>query len=156
MILSRKFAALLLFTFAFLPGCASLRHHDPLEVSVAGIDPLRGEQMELRLNVKLRVQNPNDVPVEFNGVSLKMRVQGKTFGTGVSDAAGTVPRFGETLIEVPVTISGLRALHNAIQIFRNGAPNRIDYEMTGKLATGSLNSTRFETKGDFDLPKDSQ
>ena len=42
--------------------------------------------MELRLNVKLRVQNPNDVPVEFNGVSLKMRVQGKTFGTGVSDA----------------------------------------------------------------------
>lgn len=139
----------------FFDGCATLPDRDPLQVTVAGIDPLPGEGMELRLNVKLRVQNPNDAPVEYNGVSLKMSVQGRTFASGVSAANGSVPRFGETLVEVPVTISGLRLIHNAIGIMKHGAPGRIDYEMSGKLANGSFTSTRFQTQGDFALPNDS-
>ena len=36
----------------------------------------------------------NDLPLDFNGVSVTMNVQGKRFATGVSDAGGSVPRFG--------------------------------------------------------------
>lgn len=146
------FSLLLAAVACLLNGCATLPERDPLQVTVAGIEPLQGEGMELRLNVKLRVQNPNDAPVEFNGVWLKMAVQGKTFGSGVSDTIGSVPRFGEVLIEVPVSISGLRVIHNAIGIFKHGAPSRIEYEMTGKLSQSTFRSLRFETKGDFDLP----
>src|SRR4051794_5169489 len=66
-------------------GCASLHGGDPLEVTVAGIEPLESQGMEMRMLVKLRVQNPNDVPVAYNGVALEMNLSGKTLATGVSD-----------------------------------------------------------------------
>src|SRR5690348_9298394 len=84
------------------PGCASL------QVTVAGIEPLQGQGLELRLAVKLRVQNPNDTPVDYDGVAVEMNVQGKTFASGVADLAGSVPRYGESVITVPVTISAFR------------------------------------------------
>src|SRR5512137_2444309 len=86
-------------------GCASLPKHDPLQVTVAGIESLPGEGMELRLLVKLRVLNPNDAPVDFDGVALNLDVQGKRFASGVSDEVGSVPRFGEAVVQVPVTVS---------------------------------------------------
>ncbi len=72
-------------------GCASLQGGDPLQVTVAGIEPQQGQGLELRMLVKLRVQNPNDAAVAYDGVSVEMNVQGKTFATGVSDARGSVP-----------------------------------------------------------------
>lgn len=55
--------------------------------------------------LKLLVQNPNDAPLDYDGVSLKLEVNGKTFVTGVSDGRSTIPRFGEAMIAVPVTMS---------------------------------------------------
>jgi hypothetical protein len=52
--------------------------------------------------VKLRIQNPNDLPIYFYSVSLQMDLQGECFATGVSDFGGSVPRFGKTIIEVSV------------------------------------------------------
>ena len=77
-------------------------------MTVAGIEPLQGEGIELRLLTKLRVQNPNDAPIDYRGVYVKIELQGKTFATGVTDATGTVPAFGESVIEVPVTASAMR------------------------------------------------
>ena len=68
----------------FMAGCASLQSRDPLQVTVAGIEPLQGQGLELRMLVKLRVQNPNDAPVDYNGVAVEMDVQGKSFASGVS------------------------------------------------------------------------
>ena len=101
--------------------------------------------------VKLRVQNPNDAPIDFNGVALEMSVQGKTFATGVSDAVGTVPRFGEAIVEVPVTASAFRMLGRAVDIFRGGGTGSISYEMKGKLNSPSLSSVHFTTQGQFNL-----
>lgn len=124
---------------------------DPLQVTVAGIEPLQGQGLELRLNVKLRVQNPNDAPVEYDGVAVEMDVQGKTFATGVAALAGTVPRFGESVIEVPVTISAFRMARQVMGALKGGGTDRIDYEMKGKLNRG-FSPARFAVKGSFDLP----
>jgi LEA14-like dessication related protein len=140
------------FTCVLLCACASLQPRDPLQVTVAGIEPLQGQGLELRLNVKLRVQNPNDAPVDYNGVAVEMDVQGKAFATGVADVAGTVPRFGEAVIAVPVTISAFRMARQAIGAMSGGAMKKIEYEMKGKLSSG-LSSTRFDTKGSFDFPE---
>src|SRR5262245_8531196 len=91
-----------------LASCAGLPHGDPLQVTVAGIEQLPGEGLEMRMLVKLRVQNPNDTPVDYDGVYVKLDVLDKTFASGVSDERGSVPRYGETVIGVPVTISTLR------------------------------------------------
>ncbi len=63
--------------------------------------------LELRMLVKIQIQNLNDLALDFSGVAVKIDVQGKCFATGVSDVGGSVPRFGET-IDVQRCASGLR------------------------------------------------
>jgi len=150
----RRFIPIVALVFALLAsaGCATLQGRDPLEVTVAGIEPLQGQGLELRMLVKLRVQNPNDAPVDYNGVALEMKVQGKTFATGVSDAGGNVPRFGEAIISVPVTISAFRMARQAVDMIQHGGKGTITYDMAGKLNGSAFNSMRFRTQGEFDLP----
>jgi hypothetical protein len=135
-----------------LAGCASLPSRDPLQVTVAGIEPLAGEGMEMRLLVKLRVQNPNDTPVDFNGVYVNLDVQGRSFASGVTNATGSVPRFGETVVEVPVTVSMLRMMRQVAGIMDGRPVERITYSMSGKL-NGTHGAERFTASGEFQLPR---
>ena len=104
--------------------------------------------------VRLRIQNPNDIPLDFNGVSLQMDVQGNSFATGVSDVAGSVPRYGETIVNVPVSISVFRIARQAIGVMTNEYGGKLAYDMSGKLAGPTFNSVRFKSKGEFTLPAD--
>lgn len=144
----------MLFAFGVLlnSGCATLQNREPIQVIIAGVEPLQGEGMEWRMLVKLRVQNPNDTPLDFNGVSVQMDVQGKRFATGVSDVGGSVPRFGETIVDVPVSISVLGIARQAVGAMSNEYHGKLAYEMTGKLARSAFNSVRFTSKGAFTLP----
>ncbi len=144
--------ALFVVAVVLLSACASLSTRDPLQVTVAGIEPLQGQGMELRMLVKLRIQNPNDAPIEFNGVSVKIDVQGKTFATGVSDESGTVPRFGEAVISVPVTTSAMRMVRQALGMMDGKPIEKINYSLTGKLNGPTFSSVRFESTGDLQLP----
>ena len=105
-----------------ISGCAALQSRDPLQVTVAGIEPLQGQGLEMRMNVKLRVQNPNDAPVNYNGIALQMDVQGKTFASGVSDATGQVPRFGEAVITVLAVSSVVAARPDLVHGARGRLP----------------------------------
>lgn len=136
-----------------LAGCASLPQRDPVQVTVAGIEGLPGEGMEVRLLVKLRVQNPNDVPIEYSGAYLKFEVLDKTFATGVSSEAGTIPAFGEAIVPVPVTVSVLRMVGNVVGMLDGKPVETIDYELSGKLSGGLFGTERFSAKGEFQLPK---
>jgi hypothetical protein len=141
-----------------LAACSTLSMRDPPNVTVAGFEPLEGQGFEMRMLVKLRVQNPNDAPIDYNGVSLALEVQDKTFATGVSDQAGTVPRFGEAVIEVPVTISAMNMARQVMGAMGSmgGAgkpvPKKIDYLLNGKLHGSTFSSVRFKTSGSLDLP----
>jgi LEA14-like dessication related protein len=119
---------------------------------MVGMEPLQGEGLELRMLVRLRIQNPNDLPLDFNGVSVRMDVQGKRFATGVSDASGSVPRFGETIVGVPVSISVFRIVHQALDAVTNEYGGKIVYVMNGTLAGPAFNSVHFESKGELALP----
>jgi len=147
-------AWLLLLAAVMLSACASMPSKDPLQVSVAGIESMPGEGMELRLLVKLRIQNPNDAPIEFNGVSLNLDVMGRDFASGVSDQAGTVPRFGEAVVAVPVTVSLMRMARQVIGMLDGKPVDKVTYSLTGKLNGVSLFGTqRFSSNGELELPK---
>lgn len=143
---------LIIAAMLLLQSCATLAGRDPPQVTVAGIEPLQGQGLELRMLVKLRVQNPNDSSIDYNGVALEMNVQGKTFASGVSDASGSVPRFGEEVIAVPVTISAFRMVRQAIGMAQGAPADKIAYEMKGKLSGSGFGATRFATKGEFNMP----
>lgn len=136
-----------------MAGCASLPQKDPVQVTVAGIEGLPGEGMEVRMLVKLRVQNPNEAAIHYTGVFVKLDVLGKTFATGVSDESGVVPGFSEAVIAVPVTVSVLRMVRQVVGMLDGQPVNKIRYEMSGKLNGGLFGTERFESTGEFELPK---
>ena len=149
-------AGFVLVAALVLSACASMPSHDPLQVTVAGIESLPGEGMELRLLVKLRVQNPNDDPIEYNGISLNLDVQGRSFASGVSDEVGTVPRFGEAIVTVPVTVSLIRMVRQVAGMLDGKPVDKITYSMSGKLnGPGMFDTERFGSTGEFDIPKES-
>ena len=139
---------------AALGGCAGMPGKDPVQVTVAGIESLPGEGLEMRMLVKLRVQNPNDSPVDYDGVYVKLDVLDKTFASGVSDEKGSVPRYGESVIAVPVTVSTLRVALQAIGFVLDGrqVAEKINYKLEGKLDGPTFGSTRFTAQGEFALP----
>ena len=129
-------------------GCASLPSKDPLQVTVTGIEPLqeKEEGFEIRLLVRLRVQNPNSDAISYDGAYVKVEVQDKTFATGVSNVGGTVPGFSEAVVEVPVTISMLRMVRHVIGMKDAAQADQIRYSMSGKLG-----SHRFSASGEFSM-----
>lgn len=134
-----------------LAGCMGLQRQEPVQVFMVGLEPLEGQGLELRMVVKLRVQNPNDAPLAFSGASVQMDVQGKRFATGVSDVSGTVPRFGEAIVEVPVSISLFRIARQAIGLASNEGGGKLVYDLSGRLA--GPRPVRFRSGGDFTMPE---
>ncbi|SAK59556.1 late embryogenesis abundant protein [Caballeronia calidae] len=135
-----------------LDGCAGFFNHDAMRVSVAGIEPLEGQGLELRFAVKLRVQNPNDAPIDFDGVALDLDLNGHAFGSGVSDQRGSVPRFGEIVLSVPVTVSALSIARQAFGFASGDTVTKVSYAVRGKLAGGAFGGARFADTGYVDLP----
>lgn len=144
-------AALMFSSLLALAGCASIG--DPLRVAVVGVEPLQGAGLELRFAVKLRVQNPNDMGIDFDGVAVDLEVNGKNLASGVSDQKGTVPRFGEALIAVPVTVSAFAAVRQLLDITEVQARGELPYTVRGKLAGGTFGSVRFSHSGTLKLPQ---
>jgi len=136
-----------------LCSCMTLSpNSDPLNVSVAGVEPLDGEGFELRLAVKVRIQNPNDAPVEYNGVALTLELNGKKFGTGVSDETGTVPRYGETVVTLPVTVGPFNMARQVLGFLNSGDIKSVSYAVHGKLEGGPFGTRRFSDMGTFEMP----
>lgn len=106
----------------------------------------------MRMMIKLRVQNPNDVPIEYDGVYVRLEVLDKTFATGVSDERGSIPRFGESIVSVPMTVSMLRMAVYALRMLDGRAVDKVNYKLEGKLDAPMFGSTRFQAHGEFALP----
>jgi LEA14-like dessication related protein len=134
-----------------LAACATLAPSTPPRVDVVGIEPLAGQGLELRLAVKLRVLNPNDAPLQYDGVFVEMDVRGQSFASGISNERGTVPRYGETVLTIPVTVAAMAALRQALGI-AGGDHSPISYQVRGKLSGPVFTSHSFRSDGEFKLP----
>jgi LEA14-like dessication related protein len=145
-----RFAAASLLVL-WLCACASLLPGDPPKVDVVGVQPLAGQGLELRMLVKLRVINPNDTAIVYDGLFVEMDVQGKSFASGVSDARGSIPRFGEAVLTVPVTVPAMAMLRQALGM-AEADPAVISYSVSGKLSGLQWRNLRFSSRGEFKLP----
>jgi hypothetical protein len=135
-----------------LAACASLPNRDPLAIDVAGIEPRPGEGLELRLAVKVRIQNPNDAAVQFTGAALSLDLNGRRLASGVSAEVGAVPRYGEAVLTIPVTISAFNMARQVLAFANAANVDDIPYRVRGKLEGGVLGTRRFADSGTFELP----
>lgn len=142
------FTALLLS----LAACSTLGMRDPLKINLVGVEPLQGQGLEVRFAVKLRVQNPNDSVIDYNGIALDLEVNNQPLASGVSNQSGQVPGFGEAVISVPVTISAFSAMRQAMGATGFKPEQGLPYTLSGKLAGGLFGTVRFSDTGTLDLP----
>lgn len=136
-----------------LSGCALFPNRDPLNINVVGIEPLAGQDLEIRFAVKLRLQNPNDADIAYDGVALNLDVNGRLLASGVSDQSGTIGRFSEGVLTVPVTVSAFAALRQAMGLSETQSLDNLPYELHGKLAGGLFGTMRFSDSGTLSLPQ---
>jgi LEA14-like dessication related protein len=135
-----------------LSACALFPHRDPLNINVVGIEPLPSEGLEMRFAVKLRLQNPNETAIDYSGAALDLEVNGRTLATGVSDQSGSIPRFSERILSIPVSISAFSVLRQTLGLSQTQSLDNLPYVLKGKLAGGLFGTLRFVDRGTLDLP----
>ena len=148
-LLRPRLAAALLVSLA---ACSTFANRDPLHIDLVGLEPLPGEGLEVRFAVKLRIQNPNEGSIDYSGVALQLDVNDQPLARGVSDQQGSVPRFGEALISVPVTISAYSAMRQAWGATAYQTGQSVPFVVRGKLASGLFGTVRFSDSATLDWP----
>lgn len=133
-----------------LTGCSWLQRTDPPKVTLVGVEPAAGEGLEARMQLKLRVLNPNDAAINYNGIYVELEVMARSFASGASNESGTVPAFGEAVITVPVTVSAFSIAREAMGLFSGKSMDKITYAMHGKLSSTS-GALRFSSQGELNV-----
>lgn len=148
----RVHAVVLSLLLLSLSACALLPNRDPLKINVVGFEPLQSQDMEVRFAVKIRVQNPNETAITYNGVALDLSVNGQPLASGVSDQSGSIARFSETVLTVPVSVSAFSVLRQTLGLSQTQTLNNLPYVLRGKLAGGLFGTMRFTDSGRLSLP----
>lgn len=134
-------------------GCAVLGSREPPRINIVGLERLTGDGFELRFDVKLRVQNPNDGVLEFDGLSLDLEVNGRPLATGVSAAKASIPRFGETVVSIPVSVNAVAAVRQMLGLGDGSLRGELPYAIRGRLGGGIMGGTPFQAQGTLRLPQ---
>src|SRR5262245_57689600 len=134
-----------LATPLLLAGCASL---EPPSVTLANLRVADATLFEQRLMTTLRVQNPNSVDLDIEGVSFNLEVNDQPFAKGVGKANVVVPAYGRGVIEAE-TIATLMAFVRQLQAFTQSDGPKLSYRLAGKLKVRDhMGSIPFEMRGD--------
>ena len=148
-------STVMLMAMALLSGCAGLTSHTAPHVDLAGIDSLPGEDLELRFMLKLRVQNPGDADLHYDGVWAEVELRGQPLASGGAPVKGVVPRFGEAVVMLPVTASGLSIARQVMGLLRSSREDKgagpAAYVIRGRLGGTGLGDGSFESRGEIDL-----
>ncbi|MDO7912602.1 LEA type 2 family protein [Pseudomonas monteilii] len=135
-----------------LGGCALLSRQDPVQVTVVGIEPLPGQDLEMRVALSLRVQNPNGQALDFDGMALTLKVNGQPLASGVSDQAGHIGRYAEQVVTVPMSISAFGMLRQIYGLDRLQGLDGLPYRVDGKLSGRGMSTWRFSDSGTLKWP----
>lgn len=136
-----------------LAGCAGLGMKlETPAITFVGIRAVEASLFEQKLEVRLRVQNPNAMALPVHGLDIDMELAGEPFATGVTGREFVVPAHGEAEFDMIVTANAATALLKIAGGDRK-AREEIGYRLKGRLATklGLLRSIPFEESGTLPL-----
>ncbi|TCK18633.1 LEA14-like dessication related protein [Thiogranum longum] len=132
----------------WVTGCATLSASiTPPNLSVVSIEPAEVGPLEQKYHLKVRLQNPNDHALEISGISYVLEVNGQPLLKGVSSDRVTLPRFGESIIELS-GVSTLFGFLRQLQALEDKKPLGMHYRIRGKFGLANrLGSLPFSYEG---------
>jgi LEA14-like dessication related protein len=140
------------FLIVGLGGCASLSaDRDRVRVTVSDLRLIEATMLEQVYGLTLRVQNPNDTPIQFAGMSFELAINDLEFGSGVSDSKVKVPAFGDAKVEVRMVSTLFRLLRH-LRALQSESGEPLSYELSGRISLADrLGWLRFQELGELDL-----
>ena len=135
-----------------LSACATLvQQLDPPYVNLVGFELKEIGLFEQRYLIKLRVQNPNSVPLPIAGMNYALAINEKQFARGVSDQRLNIPAHGDGTLDVEVTSNFSGILEQFRQMSDQASP-RINYKLDGSVSlVSSAFKLPFSYEGIVDL-----
>lgn len=131
-----------------LAGCSALPTHlETPQVSFVSLRAVEATVFEQRLEVRMKVRNPNDVALPVNGLDIDVELADEPFARGVSAREFVVPAGGEAEFDMLVTANAATAL---LKIAGGDLKSEaVPYTLKGKLSTkiGLLRTVPFEESG---------
>ena len=117
----------------FLSGCASLSpDFDEPTVEVISIKALPAKGFEQNFEIGLKLTNPNNFELPFNGISCELSVAGATLARGVTADIPTAGAYGEARFVVPVSTSVIGGF-KVIKALMDNQGQGISYQLKAKL-----------------------
>jgi LEA14-like dessication related protein len=160
--LQMKIAGVLFFfcSLLLLGGCAKMYgfKEDP-KISVADIRIQEVKAMEGIFLIKLRVLNPNEVPLDLHGINCDLEINKRHFASGIGDSNQIVPAFGTAVVPVEVYASVLDMiasvadlLHTAGKISSKDKPVPYTLHGTARIGIhGFKKEVPFKSSGELSL-----
>jgi LEA14-like dessication related protein len=117
----------------FLSGCASLSpDFDEPTVEVISIKALPAKGFEQNFEIGLKLTNPNNFELPFNGISCELSVAGATLARGVTADIPTAGAYAESRFVVPVSTSLIGGF-KVIKALMDNQGQGISYQLKAKL-----------------------
>jgi LEA14-like dessication related protein len=116
-----------------LCGCAGI--FKPIEVpkvELAGIGIQKADFFETVLQLKLRVDNPNRIPLTMKALTCDLTLNDDPVATGISRETVDIPALGSNIVTITVVTSAAKIAATLLRVLSSGAA--IDYRLTGKLS----------------------
>lgn len=133
-----------------ISGCSTLgTKPDAIRVTVSHIALEEATLLEQLYTVTVRVQNHSGSALGVRGGSFDLAINGREFGSGVSNAKVDIGAFEDAQIELRIvsTLFGMMHLIQGMQAQRDGV---LSYEISGRIAIeGSLTGLSFREQGEF-------
>jgi hypothetical protein len=136
-------------------GCAHTRWDDlPPDVYVIDIVPLTSTAFEQRMQVDLRIRNPNNFAFAVDGIRFVLDLNGRRFARGLGNDRVTVPRLGEAQVSVITTTTLLDWVRQFAVLLEPSGPKDLDYRVEGRLflADDLFGHVDFDSSGNLSDP----
>ena len=95
-------------------------------------DAAGGECLEQRLQVDLRIRNPNDFDLAVTGIDFKLDLNGNRLARGLGNKELVVPRLSDAVTSVETSTSTLQVVRQLLS-FSGNQP--LTYHLTGVVHT---------------------
>jgi LEA14-like dessication related protein len=112
-------------------GCASwfMKGERP-DVLVANVTPLESTAFEQRLQVDLRIRNPNNFDLHVTGIDFTLDLNGKRLARGLGNKELTVPRLSDAVLTVQTSASTFDIVRQVLRVSQN---QELGYNISGVL-----------------------
>ncbi len=135
-----------------LSACSGLMtNSDALRVNLSSLQVMEVRLLEQRFHADVRVQNRTRKPLDVEGFSFDLDLNGKKFASGVSNQHVTIKELSDAVLSVNLT-STLFGLIRQMQAFQNREGKPFRYAFSGVLYTkNSPFGIAFSDEGEIDL-----